>query len=370
MGVTVTELQRIPTSAARAVEPFEVGGMQLLAVPQLALDQPGEPAAMNGGDSNTELLLLRRTGDGYRPFATLPAPGGEDAEFFTVGGRHFLAVASIRSGSGPYEYRTDSCIFEWTHTGFTPFQRVPTYAAKQWTHWTHSGRHFLGLAQGVQLPHLAGPNRDSMIFEWDGSGFAQFQPIPSRWAYNWHALDVGGEAFLAHADHLDGSRLFRWDGERYVFFQPLLERAGRAFASFRRDGDHYLLVAGLEDPPVLMRWDGERFAPYQDLDGLGARELEVVEWEGQLLVVRVNFILGTPAAPEPALTSQVYQWQSGKLEVVATFPTSGGTDAAAVVHDGAVQLLVSNSLTAGVRFATDTVLYALSPAASIQPGRR
>ena len=41
MPVTLTEIQRIPTSGARAVEPVQVAGYDLLAIPQLARDLPG-----------------------------------------------------------------------------------------------------------------------------------------------------------------------------------------------------------------------------------------------------------------------------------------------------------------------------------------
>ena len=36
MRVTLTEMQRIPTSGARAVAAFTVAGRRLLAIPQLA----------------------------------------------------------------------------------------------------------------------------------------------------------------------------------------------------------------------------------------------------------------------------------------------------------------------------------------------
>jgi hypothetical protein len=52
-----------------------------------------------------------------------------------------------------------------------------------------------------------------------------------------------------------------------------------------------------------------------------------------LYVLRVNFIHGMPAAPTTSLVSQLYQWQDGKL------------------------VAVSNSLSADIRFATDTVIY-------------
>lgn len=360
MPVALDEIQRIPTSGARAVEPFTVDGCELLAIPQLALDVPGCDAGMNAGDSDTDLLLLQRVEGRYVPFATLAAPGGEDAEFFTIGPRSFLAVASIRSGSGPYRYDIDSPIFEWQDGTFVPFQSVTTYAAKQWRHWTIGDRHFLGLAQGVSLPHLEGANRDSVIYEWDGSSFVEFQHIPSRWAYNWHPFVIDGTTFVAHADHLDPSVLYRWDGEKFQPHQALIERAGRTFATFERDGTHHLITAGLEEPPRLLRWQGDRFTESQQLSGLGARELLVVERGGRLFVVRVNFIHGTPKAPSPVLTSQVYEWNGGALIVVAEFPTSGGTDAAAVVDGDELALLISNSLTADVRFATDTVVYSLS----------
>ena len=53
MPVRLREVQRIPTSGARAAETLTVDGLTLVAIPQLAIDLPG-PAAMNGGDSDTQ----------------------------------------------------------------------------------------------------------------------------------------------------------------------------------------------------------------------------------------------------------------------------------------------------------------------------
>lgn len=361
--VEVSERQRIATSGARAVERFDVDGLELLAVAQLAVDVPGQAAAMHAGDSDTDLLLLRREGGRFVPWGTLPGPGGEDAEAFAIDGRRFLAIASIRSGPGPYRHTIDSVIHEWVDGAFTAFQRVQGFAAKQWRHWSIDGRHFLGLAQGVERPGLPDENRPSLVLEWDGERFVEHQRIDSRWAYNWHAFAVGATHFVAHAEHLGPSVLYRWDADsdRLQAHQDLVGRAGRAFASFERDGAHHLLVAGLETPPVLLRFDGERFAPVQELEGLGARELEVIEQDGRLFVVRVNFILGTPADPHPVMTSVVYEWRSEALVEVATFPTVGGTDVTVVAREpGETQFAVSNSLTAELRFASQTVVYALT----------
>jgi hypothetical protein len=348
---------RIPTSGARAVEPFELDGMSFLAIPQLAYDMAGEPPGMNGGDSDTDLLLLRRTAGGYEPFQTLPVPGGEDAEFFLIGDRAFLATASIRRGRGPYEFGIESIVYSWNGSRFVPFQAFPGFAAKQWRHFTVAGRHFLALAQGVALPATASVNQPSRIFRWDGAAFQPLQDIPSQWAYNWHAFSLDGHEFLAHADHVTPSRLYRWDGSGFVVHQELAAEHGRAFASFGADGAHYLLVACMASPSKLLRWDGDRFVEHAVLDGLGAREFAVLHGKHGLYVLRVNFILGTPAAPTTTLTSQLYEWQDGKLVVVEEFPTSGGTDVAVYSDEQGPLVAVSNSLSADVHFATETVIY-------------
>jgi EPTP domain len=353
----LVEWCRIPTSGARAVEPFELDGMSLLAIPQLAYDQPGQPANMNGGDSDTDLVILRRTGNGYEQFQSVPAPGGEDAEFFRIGDRAFLATASIRSGAGPYRFATDSTVYGWTGSKFEPFQVFPGFAAKQWRHFTVADQHFLALAQGVALPATEAVNRPSHIFRWDGGSFQPFQDIPSRWAYNWHAFQLDGDDFLAHADHVTPSRLYRWDGEGFVVHQELAGQYGRAFANFHADGADYLLVACIQDSSRLLRWDGTRFAEHDVLDGPGAREFAVFSGAHGLYVARINFIHGTPAAPTTALTSQLYRWDRGTLTVVDEFPTFGGTDVAVYFDDEGILVAVSNSLSAEVRFATETVIY-------------
>ncbi|HET6501764.1 MAG TPA: hypothetical protein VFG87_13470 [Amycolatopsis sp.] len=366
-GARLVEWCRLPTSGARAVERVEVDGMALLAIPQLALDRPAGPADMNGGDSDTELLLLRRTAGGYERFQTLSVPGGEDAEFFRIGKHAFLATASIRSGGGPYRYTVDSVLHRWTGAAFEPFQSFPGFAAKQWRHFSIEGRHFLALAQGVALPGTEAVNQPSRIFEWDGERFRPFQDIPGRWGYNWHAFSVAGQEFLAHADHVEPSRLYRWDGTRFVFHQDLLAEHGRAFASFTADGEFFLLAADLLGESKVLRWDGHRFVAHDVLDGPGARELAVIPAESGVYVVRVNFIQGTPAAPVTQLASQLYQWREGRLAVVDEFTTSGGTDVAVLPDPAGTLVAVSNSLSAEVRFATDTVIYRFEE--PVEPGQ-
>ena len=249
---------------------------------------------------------------------------------------------------------------------------MPTFAAKQWRHWQIGGRHFLGLAQGVSSRpgtpgRTRGPTGTRSSTSGTASQFAEFQRIPSQWAYNWHAFTAGGEYFVAHAEHAGPSVLYRWDGARLAPQQTLAASSGRAFATFDDGGQSYLVVACIAAPTRLLRWDGTRFAEVQVLDGLGARELAVARCGGRTLLIRVNFILGTPADPQPALDSLVYEWDGSALHEVATFPTCGGTDVTIVGNgDGgpeSVELIVTNSLTPELRFAAETVRYQLSAGA-------
>jgi hypothetical protein len=357
----LTERYRLPASGARAIAPFRLDDRTYLAIPQLAYDAPGSPPGMNGGDSNTDLLLFRFDGSGWESAGALPAPGGEDAEFFTIGGRAFLAVASVRSGAGPYSHAVGSVVYEWNGDRFESFQRFSTFAAKQWTYFTVGDRHFLALAQGVWLPHTRDETRPSVIYAWDGTRFAELQTIPSKWAYNWHPMELDGGFYLAHADHVDPSVLYRWDGARFVPHQDLIDKCGRAFAHFTADGAVYLACAAIEQvPSTIQRWDGDRFVAHQALDGDGGREFAVIERADAIYVMRVNFITGGREHPKPDLMSQLYRWGNGRLAVIEEFATFGGTDCAVFEVGGETLVGVSNSLTADIKFASESVLYALA----------
>ena len=354
-GRYLAELQRIPTSGARAVEAFCVGGDDYIAVPQLAYDAPGTPAGMNGGTSNTDVKLFKRDGDQYVPAGILPGTGGEDAEFFTIDGTPYLAIACIRMGSGPYNFNVGQPIYRWNGEGWEPFQTILGYAAKQWRHFTIDGQHYLALAQNRPGPKSV----PSAVYRWNGEQFEYLQDIPSRGGYNFHAFELDGVTYLAHADHELPSALHRWDGKRFVPHQDLVEIGGRAFVTFSDDTSTYMAVANIRFESVLLRWDGGKFVEQAVLDGgKGGRELTVIDTPAGLFVVRVNFITGGIQAPHPPLKSQVYKLEAGNLKLVDEYDTSGGTDVVPfTAPDGGIRLAVSNALNSDIGFATDSVIY-------------
>jgi hypothetical protein len=352
------EQQRLSTSGARAVQLFTLDGDLKLAIPQLAVDKPHSPAAMNGGDSNTTLLLYRWAGGQFAADGELSVPGGEDACSFSIGSAEFLATASIRTGAGPYELNCESTIFCRDKSRWKPFQRIPTFAAKKWHFFSIGARHFLALAQGVVHEGMIArhPSR-SRIFEWDGNQFAAFQDLEGPWGYNWHSFEQEGQYFLAYADHVSPSVLLRWNGTAFVPFQEFAPRGGRAFSLFHADGRTYLAFANLQGESSLYRWEAGTFVSYQVLSGPGGREFAVLETREGLYLIQVNFIHGSPAAPKTDLLSHVYRWENQEMVKVEEFPTFGATDAAAFSADGQSYVLVSNSLSRDIRFREDSILY-------------
>lgn len=357
-------IQDLDTSGARATETFIHEGTRYLVIPQLAVDVPGQPAMMTVGDSDIDALVFRWQDERFVPHARLPVPGGEDAEFFEIDGRAFLATASLRSGAGPYDLNVDSIIFELREGSFSAFQRIPTFAAKQWKHFSIGSRHFLALAQGVVMEGSEPRNPSkSTIFEWNGERFAEFQQIESAWGYNWAFFEIGDERFLAHADHVVPSRILRWNGSQFSDFQLLDGKTGRAFQFFQAEGESWLAFACLHDDSVLLRWDGQRFVPHETLSGPGGREFVWHDDDAGGELIQINFLLGSREAPVTALQSVRYRFMEGQWLPGAEFPTFGGTDACAFEEHGQSYLVVANSLGADIRFRTPSQVYRLDPPA-------
>ena len=356
-------IQSIPTHGARAAVVFEHQGRRHLVIPQLARDVPGQPAKITLGDSNLEAQVFVWSRGRFEPHGTLAMPGGEDAEYFRICEREFLATASLRTGSQPpYDLNCQSELYEIQDGRFVPFQTFATFAAKQWRYFEMDGRKFLGLAQGAVLEgseprHLA----RSVVYEWNGSAFVEFQQLESAWGYNFSAFEIDGNHYLAHADNILPAQIYRWSGSRFEPYQALEGKTSRAFCHFRAEGQDWLALACLHDATVLLRWDGARFVRQQVLSDAGGREFRWIEGSagrpGRL--VQVNFILGTRDQPVPPMQSVIYRFDGGQLVKELEFPTSGGTDAAVFEDAGVRYLVISNSLSAEVRFATDSHVYRL-----------
>ena len=351
-------VQRLPTSGARSVAIRSDADGVVLAVAQFARDVPGQSPSMHAGDSDLAAPLFRWARGQFVECGSLPLPGGEHLEFFEIDGRRFLAGAGIRSGRGPYQMDIQSAVYEWVDGNWRPMQSFATFGAKQWRHFSIGARHFLALAQGVELPGLQTQHpRTSRIYEWDGGRFQEAQVLEGRWGYGWCPFELDGEFFLAYADHLERSVIYRWTGGRFDQFQVIAGGGGRAFAFFRQAQQAWLAFANLQRGVELYRWNGSEFAVHQYLGGPGARALHVLQTARGLYLINLNFIQGTPADPRVLKQSQLHHWAVAGFELRDTFTTSAATDVTSFQSDGGHYVVVANSLDSDLKFRTDSVVY-------------
>jgi pimeloyl-ACP methyl ester carboxylesterase len=360
-------VQALPTSGARAAATFILNDRQFMAIPQLARDMAGVPSGMNSGDSDVDLIIYRLSDASlFEEFQRLPVPGGEDAEFFSIGGRHFLATASLRTGKGPYNMveNVSSAIWEWQDGKFVEFQRIPTFAAKQWRYFAIEGRSFLALAQGVTLPGItARIPPESVIYEWDASSssFVRFQTVPSGWGYNWLHFSLAGHDFLAYADQEMPSVILRWENGKFEHFQALEGALGRAFCFIETENESLLAFANIADDTLLYAWDGNKFQIRQRLKGPGGREFALVKHAEDSYLILVRFITGSRQAPKTDLQSAIYRLVDGFLEEALAFPTFGATDCSIMTVKDETWLVVCESLDKDQNFRVDTHIYRFNP---------
>lgn len=362
-GKYLSEVQRLPVQGARGTTYYVAEGKEYLAIPRLSYDTEGTPKGMAGGSSNTDVLILKREGDAFSPAGRLPGTGGEDVEYFEIDGTPYLAVASIRMGSGPYNFNIGQPIYVWREGGWKPFQTILGNAARQWRHFEIDGQHFLALAQG-----RPGTDSPSVVYRWNGKRFEHFQDFPAQAGYNFVPFKHAGATYLALAENEEASKLYKWNGTKFDEFQVIDERdRGRAFDEFSIGDETYLAVANIKHDSLLMRWDGKTFVKHQVLDGgSGGREFTVIRTDSGTFVVRVNFVTGGTQNPNPVLRSQLYKFSDGKLNVVEEFDTVGATDVTWFkTSEGDYRIVVASGLNEKLGFACETVVYAFDPTGAI-----
>jgi hypothetical protein len=358
---TLTPVQGLPTDCARCVQPLHLDGQLHLAIAQFARDVEGQSASMHAGDSNLNVQLYRWTDGAFAAIETLPVAGAEDAEYFEIEGREFLACASIRSGAGPYEHDVHSPIFERVGGRWVLLQSIATFGAKQWRYLNIQGRHLLALAQGFEAPGVTAGHPDtSRIYAWNGQQFEPFQVLDGRWGYNWTAVQHEGRQLLAYADHLAHSPVLQWRDGRFEPWISVPQTGGRAWVFFE-DQDRLLGVfASISGTTVLGQLNDDGFTVLQELGGAGGRDLALLEHRGQRYLARVSFITGSREAPQTVQQAQLFVWQDGRFALADTFQTFGATSASWFVEQGQPYLAVSNSLSADVRFRNDSQIYRLN----------
>lgn len=358
-AAVLTPYQSLDTSGARKLEPFEINGKHYLAVAQLATDDLSQLPDMNGGNANADVMIYQWQKGKYQLSQHIQSHGNEDVTFFTIGKRQFLAIASLDEGTEPpFKLQTNSTVYEWDGLSFKPFQQFNAFAAKKWEYFSIGNRHFLALANGVVPPNgksLA--DTSSTIYEWDGKQFVSFQTFPTKWAYGFYSFQIGQDYFLGLTDHAQVSTIYRWDGKHFVTLQSFDETGGRAFLHFEMNQQDYLAYANISHPAQLLKWDGKQFVKMQTFPGLGSRNFAFFTKDNAAYLLKVNFITGPRENPVTKQDSPLYQWKDGQFQPTEAITTLGGVSANVFAINGKQYVSVANSLSEDVRFNVASVIY-------------
>jgi hypothetical protein len=240
----------------------------------------------------------------------------------------------------------------------TPFQSIPTQAAKQWRYLRIGERHFLALAQGASTQALSPDDPgNSQILEWVNGAFRHFQNVRSAWGYGWLPFRIGPDQYLAYADHTLLSMILIWDGKGFKLHQTLDGLGGRAFCFYESGDDVFLVFAKLTSETAVYRWSHDEFVAPQKISGPGGRALAVFTEENQQYLILVKFITGAREAPQTIQSSEIFRVQGEVFTNIGTFPTRGGTDVAVFKVGGDMLVAIAESLSADVHFKTPSHIY-------------
>ena len=121
-------------------------------------------------------------------------------EHFTIDGSLFLAFANYHGDIR--KYKTSSMIYKMDEsTGkFILYQTLKTRGAYGLEYFSIAGRHFLAVANYYDGTHLL----DSVIYQWNGKLFVVFQRISTKGASHFAFFKINGEKYLAVANYRDG----------------------------------------------------------------------------------------------------------------------------------------------------------------------
>ncbi|PHQ81344.1 MAG: hypothetical protein COB66_02585 [Coxiella sp. (in: Bacteria)] len=362
MTFTVEEYQRLQTSGARGATLFTIENTLYLGVPQLAEDIGDAKGDMNSGNSDVDSIIFIWHEGKFTEYQRIPCHGAESIEYFSIGERHFIAIANIRSGTSPnYDMHTQSKLYEWDGHLFNEIQQFDTFAAKNAHAFMIDNDHYLAFAEGVIDGADNGKTNTSNLYKWDGAAFTLHQSFPSAWGYCFYSFMIDNTHYLAFADQIGASVIYVLKKDKFEPFQSMSpDGGGRAFLLFSHADTHYLAFANMMTDSVLYQWDGRTFIEAQTLTGKAGRYFSILNYKNEQYLLRNNFISGSREAPQTKLKSVIYEWKETDFSEMLEITTYGATQMNAFKKDGDYFIVVSNSLSDDIRFRTDSVVYKIA----------
>ena len=173
----VESIQSIPTSGARSVKAFDIGGVQYLAY-------------ANRWAGNIMVYRWDEAGQKFVHHTTVPSMGVLHIEVFVIEEQTMLAVANTPENmpASASWTRSSVLVYDAATSSFSRLQDLGSGGAfSDVKHFVHDDSHFLAMAK---VYDDAASNGSSVVYRWDGTVFVALFDLPSMNAYALDFLSV------------------------------------------------------------------------------------------------------------------------------------------------------------------------------------
>ena len=293
--------QTLKTRGAFGLEYFSIAGKHFLAV-----------ANRYDGTYLLDSVIYQWNGKLFIVFQRISSKGASHFAFFKINGEKYLALANYYDGR---THSTKSVIYKWSSSGkFNKFQEIATEGAMGCMAFVLNNDTFIAFANHWKSQQKY--SVQSTMFKWSGGHFVKLQSLQTYGAFDVKSFNINGHTFLVFANHYSGSSyntnsfIYKWNGNKFVLFQSISTRGALAWHPFAISGQTYLGVANYYDfsqkhntQSVVYQASGARFIKYQEIPTHGARDMTSFEYKGHTYLAVANYY-----SPKYNTNSALYKW--------------------------------------------------------------
>ena len=294
-----TLYQTLQTRGAFGLKYFSIGDKHFLAV-----------ANTYDGTYQLDSTIYQWNGKRFVVFQKIPTKGAHHFIFFTINVENYLAVANYYDGR---THSIESVIYKCSSGKFNKFQEIATEGALGCTTFVINSDTFIAFANYYNSKQRY--SVQSTVFKWSGGHFVKLQSLQTYGAHDVTSININGHTFLAFANHESGRKnidsfIYKWDGNKFVLFQSIPTRGAIAWHSFVISGRTYLGVAnyygdsqGHNTQSVVYQASGARFIQYQEIPTHGIRDMTSFQYKGHNYLAVANYY-----NQKYNINSALYKW--------------------------------------------------------------
>ena len=326
--------QDLPTKRSPRVEQFNINGSQFLAFANFR-------GYKDGYNTDSFIYKMNRSTGKFFLYQAIETTGARDIEYFTMAGKHYLAVANRQSGATSQQ---NSVIYQWNGDKFAFFQNIPTVGGTRFNFFKILSEPFLAVTN-TDLNNL-------IIYKWKSNQFEKFQEIATEESRAFTSFAIDNEIFIVVANHYNSqgysvqSSVFKWSGASFIKLQSLQTYGAWDAKSFKINGETFIAFANVRNQSnyvnidsFIYKWNGSKFVLFQSIPTRGARAWWPFVMCGQTFLGVANY---RDSVQGYNTSSTVYQVSRGQIITYQEILTQGAHDMTSFEYSGHTYLVVAN----------------------------